>query len=127
MPDGDIPREPAGKSAELTPGSLAALFEQAKQAWLAANFDGVTAEKLDALTLEVEDFGSNALATYKDGVITIDDDAAGAGWFVDPSPGDAAEFTGGEADPLLDAAAGERKIGVEGTNGSVRVDLGWRW
>src|SRR3546814_9555834 len=82
MRDGDLPLEPAGNSAELTPESLAALFEQAKQAWLAANFDGVTAEKLDALTLEVEDFGSNALATYKDGVITIDDDAAGAGWFV---------------------------------------------
>src|SRR3546814_17769116 len=96
MPDGDIPREPAGKSAELTPGSLAALFEQAKQAWLAANFDGVTAEKLDALTLEVEDFGSNALATYKDGVITIDDDAAGAGWFVDPSPGEIGRASGRE-------------------------------
>src|SRR3546814_10448978 len=39
MRDGDLPLEPAGNSAELTPESLAALFEQAKQAWLAANFD----------------------------------------------------------------------------------------
>src|SRR3546814_4161847 len=49
------------------------------------------------------------------GVITIDDDAAGAGWFVDPSPGDAAEFTGGDADHLLDAAAGSAAAG--------RIDL----
>src|SRR3546814_13208214 len=40
----------------------------------------------------VENFGSGALATYSDGVITIDDDAAGVGWFIDLTPAESSEF-----------------------------------
>src|SRR3546814_18360991 len=40
----------------------------------------------------VEKFGRGAIATYSDGVITIDDDAAGVGWFIDLTPAESSEF-----------------------------------
>ena len=43
--------------------------------------------------IEVADLPGNLLGATMDGKILIDRDAAGFGWFVDPTPGDDEEFT----------------------------------
>jgi hypothetical protein len=45
----------------------------------------------------VADLADNQLATFFDGTLTLDDDAAGHGWFIDTSPGDDREFFRGGA------------------------------
>ena len=48
--------------------------------------------KLDALRLEVADLPGLTLGQLQEGVITIDADAAGWGWFIDPTPSGDEEF-----------------------------------
>src|SRR3546814_429166 len=83
---------PVGNSAELTDERLVALLDEAKRAWIESTLVNVTAEELANIEIRVENFGSGALATYSDGVITIDDDAAGVGWFIDLTPAESSEF-----------------------------------
>src|SRR3546814_8801490 len=83
---------PVGNSAELTDERLVALLDEAKRAWIESTLVNVTAEELANIEIRVENFGSGALATYSDGVITIDDDAAGVGWFIDLNPAELSEF-----------------------------------
>jgi hypothetical protein len=45
-------------------------------------------------TFQVADLGTGVLGSYAGGVITIDDDAAGYGWYVDTTPMDDSEFFG---------------------------------
>src|SRR3546814_21101107 len=83
---------PVGNAAELTEGLLVGLLDEAKRAWIESTLVNVTAEELASIEIRVENFGSGALATYSDGVITIDDDAAGVGWFIDLTPAESSEF-----------------------------------
>ncbi len=56
---------------------------------------GLTADQLDALrsiTVSVADLGADRLAAIQDSGIVIDDDAAGHGWFIDPTPLGDSEF-----------------------------------
>src|SRR3546814_16029158 len=98
---------PVGNSAELTDERLVALLDEAKRAWIESTLVNVTAEELANIEIRVENFGSGALATYSDGVITIDDDAAGVGWFIDLTPAESSEFA---------ARSEERRGGKEGVS-----------
>jgi hypothetical protein len=57
---------------------------------------------LGAVHFQVADLPGRTLGvTYRDaGTVVIDADAAGHGWFVDPTPGSDEEFTGGRGDGL---------------------------
>jgi hypothetical protein len=70
---------------------------------------------LAGVKVEVADLPGNLLGETTERVIRIDRDAAGYGWFVDPTPADDAEF----ADLLGPDALAARK----GTTASQRVDL----
>lgn len=79
-------------SGLLNEETLATIAAAAKQRWIAS---GITAEQLvalDSVTYGIADLGSNRLGVAAGGVITIDDDAASRGWFVDATPLDDAEF-----------------------------------
>ena len=80
------------QDAALQEATLAALFVQARREWVDA---GVTSEqlaRLDSVQLRVADLPGLALGQAEDGLITIDTNAAGWGWFVDATPQDDAEF-----------------------------------
>jgi hypothetical protein len=53
---------------------------------------GQRAAILQSVSIEVADLGGDLLGLAADGKIYIDDDAAGRGWFIDPTPWDDAEF-----------------------------------
>jgi uncharacterized repeat protein (TIGR01451 family) len=77
----------------LTPRLLQLLLAETIARWQAA---GVTAAQVDALRsmpVRIADLGGGYLGLQHPSTIWIDDDAAGWGWFVDPTPGDDAEFT----------------------------------
>ena len=57
---------------------------------------GVSAA-LSGVSIQLADLPGNLLGAVSDGKILIDCDAAGHGWFVDATPGDDAEFSGGLA------------------------------
>ena len=92
----------------LTQAALEALVNAAIQLWVAA---GATAEQVAAMraaTVSVAQLPSNYLASSETGQILIDDDAAGWGWFVDPTPRDNIEFSGSGTD--LTALAGSPAV-----------------
>ena len=66
---------------------------------------------LGAITVRITDLPGLELGAYRDGMILIDLDAAGHGWFVDATPGDDAEYVAGVH--LLHATGGEAAAGID--------------
>ncbi len=82
----------AGESGELDQETLEAMAASAEAIW--ANW-GLTAEQqaaLDAITYQVGDLEDGSLGFTDGNVITLDRDAGGFGWFIDPTPGENEEF-----------------------------------
>ncbi|MCA9246635.1 MAG: peptidylprolyl isomerase [Planctomycetales bacterium] len=64
---------------------------------------------LASLSFQIADLPGNLIGLYQSGVISIDRNAAGVGWFVDASPRSANEYsTGAENSDLADADAAAR-------------------
>jgi hypothetical protein len=76
----------------LTEAELAPIVAEAKARWAA---QGASLEVLDAYSIRVADLpdgpGSPTLG-YASDAVTIDINAGGFGWFIDPTPGDDVEF-----------------------------------
>jgi Matrixin len=75
----------------LTDAQLAPIVAQAKQFWTAV-LGADRAAALGGLKVVIGDLPGGRLGALVGGVIVIDGTAAGRGWFVDPTPGDSAEF-----------------------------------
>ena len=102
-----------GGSGMLTTDMLAPIMAEAAHRWADA---GITAEqmaRLGGVTFTIGNLVDGMLAATSGRNIAIDDDAAGWGWFVDPTPADNLEFgaihsgtelaaTGAEATDHLD-------------------------
>jgi YD repeat-containing protein len=87
------PGAPAPSGAALTDDALRPIVEEAIARWGAA---GATAGQLTALrqaTVQVGAVPSGDLGIAVGHVVTISRDAAGTGWFVDPTPSDDLEFS----------------------------------
>jgi Ca2+-binding RTX toxin-like protein len=82
--------------AGFDPVQVEALLEEALLRWAKVE-DGSHVEQARGIRVALADLGGDQLATYLDGTLTLDDDAAGHGWFVDASPGDDREFFRGGA------------------------------
>ncbi len=94
---GATPAFAAAVAARPAPsaGSLAALAAQARAAWAAA---GADLQVLEGVQIVVADLAGDLLGTTvaSDGrpaTIYVDIDAAGRGWFIDPTPGMNEEFS----------------------------------
>jgi hypothetical protein len=74
----------------LRAGQVRPLLTQALARWQAA---GVDTSTLSAIDVRVADLGELTLGRAADGVILVDDNAAGWGWFVDRTPRNDSEFT----------------------------------
>ena len=84
---------PAGPMAAVREEELRPLLAEARQLWLATGL--VDAAAFDGVTVRVADLGAQdamQLGQTVGNLITIDDDAAGWGWFVDGTPEDNTEF-----------------------------------
>ena len=66
------------------------LLTEALARWQAA---GVDTSALNGIDVRVADLGGLTLGEAADGVIWLDDNAAGWGWFVDRTPRNDSEFT----------------------------------
>src|SRR6185436_20790202 len=76
----------------LTDQALAPLLAQAIQIWTAAGLTQDQATRLANLQVRITDLPDGILGQAEDNRISIDPDADGYGWFIDPTPGDSAEF-----------------------------------
>ena len=78
----------------LTQEAIRPLLSEAKSRWLqATGFDPLVAESLENLRVSVADLNGAGLAKTFQNHITVDLNAAGNGWFVDPTPDADEEFS----------------------------------
>ncbi|MCI0637732.1 MAG: Ig-like domain-containing protein [Gemmataceae bacterium] len=80
---------PAPDTVTISEKGLKPFIAEAKARWVAAGFD---AKLLGGVRFVVADLPSNYLGYAYRRVIWIDINAAGHGWFIDPTPGDDSEF-----------------------------------
>jgi hypothetical protein len=58
-----------------------------------AELAGNTGANLDYINVVIRDLPGDVVGRFENNTLFLDTDAAGYGWFVDPTPGDDAEFT----------------------------------
>ena len=104
----------ATTAATLTLSQLQPIIQEAERRLTAATGIDVAAA-LAGVSFQIVNLSGNQLGKATTGVIGIDDDAAGCGWFVDETPSDDAEFTSISGSDSLTA--------LEGTAAASRVDL----
>jgi hypothetical protein len=91
--------EPVVEDGQLTDETLAAVVEQASQAWVAELGDEAAAQ-LENVDVQITDLPEGVLGHTIGDTVFIDRDAAGLGWFVDSTPEDSEEFQVGETGEL---------------------------
>src|SRR5262249_110348 len=79
-----------GSAATLSRDQVTPVLEEAIARWAAAGAD-VTA--LRGVSIRIAALSGNLLGGADDNTITLDANAAGWGWFVDPTPQSDSEFT----------------------------------
>jgi hypothetical protein len=115
-------------TAHLTDAQLQPILAAASDRWAAAGLDAAALAKLHSATVVIRDLGGSNLgmAYAASHLIRIDDDAAGHGWFVDPTPWDDAEFAtpGNQGEQhrmdLLTAPSSTTRSSPTANNGSSR-------
>jgi hypothetical protein len=109
-----VPLEGAAVHAALTSGSLAPVAAAAKQLWIDSGLlSAPQRTTLDAIDIRIGSLGGSLLGATASGQITVDFDAAGHGWFVDPPPLRNEEFN----------ASGQEMTARAGSAADPRVDL----
>ena len=86
------PAVTAANAASVEVSQLFASFAQAKLDWAASGVSAEQIARLDTIRLAVADLPGLVLGQAENGVVTIDANAAGWGWFVDRTPQDSREF-----------------------------------
>ena len=84
---------PTPGDTDLSQAELNSVVAAAIAQWKDAGATQAQLATLAAITFTVADLGGNAVGEHSAGHIVIDDDAAGHGWFIDPTPNDNSEFT----------------------------------
>ena len=98
----------AANQPALTSRDLARLIRQAKRLWAA---DGFNIARLNGVRFQIVDLPGQMLGQYSLGVVQIDTNAAGAGWFIDSTPADNSEFASDVAPTQLEATPGSPAYG----------------
>ena len=79
--------------APLTDEQLQSVAEEAANRWRATGLTAQQEAALSNITYQVGELPGFVMGSQKDGVITLDNDASGVGWFVDETPWDDTEFS----------------------------------
>ncbi len=99
-------------TAALSHDALAGIVQAANSLWASAGLSIAQRELLNPTQFIVADLAAvGQLANSRPGVITIDDNAAGFGWFIDATPDDDDEFQLAAGTNLLRAVAGSAADG----------------
>ena len=77
---------------DLTSPELAGIVQAAVSRWADAGLTDAQLAALNGLQLKIADLGGSYLGVSVPGLIVIDNDAGGYGWFIDSTPFDDAEF-----------------------------------
>ena len=101
----DVSTPPHGSPVPLTDQQLAPIVAEAERRWVVTNSAQVPAT-MSGITVQVADLPSGLLGEEIGKTILIDRDAAGYGWFIDPTPADDSEFANLVAPHTLAAQAG---------------------
>ncbi|HWH22778.1 MAG TPA: hypothetical protein VNT25_05740, partial [Allosphingosinicella sp.] len=88
----------------LSQAELDLIVEAAILRWIAAGATADQVAAMRAVTISVQDLGGRNMGYSSTGAVTLDDDAAGWGWFIDATPLDDSEFAGAGGE--LTASAG---------------------
>jgi hypothetical protein len=107
--------EPGGTLASsVAPGAaqVQPLVAEAIRRWSMVE-DAALVARLRGIEVRFADLAGGELAQYDDNVITLDVDAGGRGWFVDPTPGSDGEFQG----------SGATLVARAGSAAADRIDL----
>jgi hypothetical protein len=83
---------PTSGVTQLSEAQLDSVVAAAIAQWAHAGASSEQLAKLSALTFTVADLAGNTIGDHSAAKIVIDTDAAGHGWFVDPTPFDNFEF-----------------------------------
>ena len=84
---------PTPGETHLTQAQLDSVVAAAIAQWAHAGASAAQLAALAAITFSVVDLSGNIIGDQTPGHIYIDSDAAGHGWFIDPTPNDNSEFT----------------------------------
>jgi hypothetical protein len=84
----------------LTAQDLQPLISESIRRWEQAGISAAQAQALASLTFAIADLPGKQLGEYSLNRIVLDVDAAGFGWFVDPTPQDDTEFNSRSPDPV---------------------------
>ena len=95
----------------LSLAQAAPLLAEGKRRWALVE-DKLHVALLDGVELQVADLPGDVLAEYRQGVITVDVNAGGAGWYIDAAAADDSEF-GGAGAVLQARAGGPAQAGVD--------------
>jgi hypothetical protein len=85
-------------------GNVRPLIDEAVARWALALGDAQTARRLQLIDVQFVDLPSTTLGVTSANAIWIDTDAAGHGWFLDPTPWEDSEFIPGGDLPTADRA-----------------------
>jgi N,N-dimethylformamidase beta subunit-like, C-terminal/Concanavalin A-like lectin/glucanases superfamily/Bacterial Ig-like domain/Bacterial Ig domain/Calx-beta domain len=85
----------AAGAVPLSQEELRPLFDEAVRRWSAALGDAQAVQTLRAVRVEVMDLPGPTLGLASGAVIYLDANAAGHGWFLDPTPWEDSEFAAG--------------------------------
>jgi uncharacterized protein YjiK len=92
-----------GNASILTAADLEPIIVEATAQWAAA---GADTRRLEAVEIQIADLPQPTLGWVSGMVITIDRDASGSGWFIDPTPSSNSEFR--PSGPAVDGPAADR-------------------
>ncbi len=81
--------------SSIAAGDLTAIVSAAITRYEELGLGGAALNRLKSVQFRVQDLGGATLGLGGTGVVVIDDDAAGHGWFVDATPADDSEFASG--------------------------------
>ena len=96
--------------ATLDTSDLVAIVAEAKQQWATVDLTAQQLVQLEALRVDVADLPGLNLGESSGSRIVVDTNAAGYGWFVDPTPGQNEEYLT-RPDGSLQAKAGSDAVG----------------
>ena len=85
----------------LTQSELQAIVQEATSRWTDAGLDAAILNKFTQVQFAISNLPSSYLGEAQGDKITIDSDAAGYGWFVDPTPASDEEFAVSQSGQLV--------------------------
>ncbi len=99
-------------SNDVTAAQLQTIINQAQAEWAAAGATAAQMQTLRNAAYAIAPLPAGELGLTTSDVVTISPDAAGTGWFIDPTPADNVEFSDAIAATQFDATAGSPAFGL---------------